>query len=44
MTVVGLAERFGCLPSQVLEEDADLLAMVELADLARPREELVVGG
>jgi hypothetical protein len=36
--VVGLCERFHCLPSQLLAEDAGLLRMVHLVELARPDE------
>jgi len=31
-TIVGLAERFGVLPSAVLAEDASLLRMINLTD------------
>jgi hypothetical protein len=40
--VVSLCERFGCLPSALLAEDAALLGMVRLVDLARP--EVGAGG
>ncbi len=32
---MGLCERFGCLPSALLAEDADLLRLVQLEYLAR---------
>ena len=35
--MVRLCERFGCLPSQLYAEDADLLRLVSLADRGRPR-------
>jgi hypothetical protein len=31
--VLGLCERFGCLPSQLYEEDADLLRLLALEEL-----------
>lgn len=34
-----LCERFGCLPSALLEEDAGLLRLVALADLIRENTE-----
>jgi hypothetical protein len=33
-----ICDRFGQLPSAVLEEDADLLRMLAIEDMARPRE------
>jgi hypothetical protein len=34
--VLGLCERFGCLPSALLAEDADLLRWVRIEHLGRP--------
>jgi hypothetical protein len=34
--ILGLCERFGCLPSQLLAEDADLLRLVHIEGLGRP--------
>ncbi|MGD9749791.1 MAG: hypothetical protein AB7W59_02230 [Acidimicrobiia bacterium] len=34
--VLGLCERFGCLPSQLFAEDSSLLRMVRLESLAQP--------
>ena len=36
--IIGLCQRFHCLPSQLLAEPADLLRMVEIFDLAHPPE------
>lgn len=33
-----MCDRFGCLPSQVLAEDAGLLRLLELEELARPEQ------
>lgn len=38
--MLGACERFGCLPSQLEQEDAELLRMLEIEALARPREEV----
>jgi hypothetical protein len=38
-TVLALCERFHALPSQVLAEDASILRLVKVHDLAHPREE-----
>ncbi|HZN70560.1 MAG TPA: hypothetical protein VFC00_02585 [Micromonosporaceae bacterium] len=38
--IVRLCERFGCLPSALLEEDAELLRWVRLEALTRPAEEV----
>lgn len=42
--MVNLCERFGCLPSALLEEDPSLLRMVRLVDLAHPVPEGVDDG
>jgi hypothetical protein len=34
--VLGLCERFGCLPSQLLEEDASLLRLLKIESLGTP--------
>jgi hypothetical protein len=31
--VIGLCERFGCLPSQLYAEDAEIFRMLKLVDL-----------
>ncbi len=36
--MVSLCERFSCLPSQLYGEDPELLAMVQLVDLAHPKD------
>lgn len=36
--VLGLCERFGCLPSALLAEDAELLRWLKVAALGRPAE------
>jgi hypothetical protein len=33
--IVELCERFHCTPSQLMEEDAEIIQMVRLADLYR---------
>lgn len=33
--MVGLCERFSCLPSQLYEEDAELLRMIDIYDRFR---------
>lgn len=33
--VIGLCERFGCLPSALMAEDASLLRMVQVEALGR---------
>lgn len=33
--ILGLCERFGCLPSALLAEDSSLLRMVQVEDLGR---------
>lgn len=38
--IVSLCERFGCLPSALLAEDAELLRLVTLAGMARAPEEV----
>jgi hypothetical protein len=42
--VVGLCERFKCLPSALLKEDAGLLRLVRMTDLARKRDEVTEDG
>lgn len=37
--VVGLCERFHCLPSQLYAEDVSLLRMLRVLDAARERDE-----
>lgn len=38
-------ERFGCLPSQLYEEDADLIRLLRIEELGKPEEpELPEGG
>ncbi len=34
--ILGLCERFGCLPSQLLDEDADLMRLLTIEYLAAP--------
>lgn len=34
-----LCERFGCLPSQLLAEDAELLRLVQIEQRGRPPEQ-----
>lgn len=34
--VLGLCERFGCLPSQLYAEDANLLRLLTVEKLGRP--------
>lgn len=41
--ILGLCERFRCLPSQVLAEDASLLRLLKIAELGH-REEVGAGG
>lgn len=36
--VLGLCERFGCLPSALYAEDSSLLRMVRLESLAQPKD------
>ena len=36
--ILGLCERFGCLPSQLLAEDAELLRLVDIERLGTPPE------
>lgn len=38
--IVGLCDRFHCLPSQLLEEDAELLRLVRIVDIAKPPEKM----
>ncbi|MFF7734265.1 hypothetical protein [Streptomyces sp. NPDC007984] len=37
--IVGLCERFKCLPSQLYQEDAEFLRMVAIVDMGAKREE-----
>jgi len=37
--VLALCERFGCLPSALYEEDAQLLRLLKLEDLGGSREQ-----
>lgn len=37
--MLGLCERFGCLPSALYEEDAELLQLLEIERLGAPRDE-----
>jgi hypothetical protein len=34
--IIDLCERFGCLPSQLLAEDAELFRMLEIERIVRP--------
>jgi hypothetical protein len=34
--ILGLCERFGCLPSALLEEDAGLLRLLKIESLGTP--------
>jgi hypothetical protein len=36
--VLGVCERFGCLPSQLEQEDAELVRLLEIEALGTPRE------
>jgi hypothetical protein len=35
--ILGLCERFGCLPSQLMTEDVGLLRLVAIEDLGRDK-------
>lgn len=37
--IVRMCERFGCLPSALLAEDAEFLRMVKLEAMGRPSDE-----
>lgn len=39
-TILRLCDRFGCLPSQVLAEDAGLLRLLRIEELGTRREEV----
>jgi pyruvate/2-oxoglutarate dehydrogenase complex dihydrolipoamide dehydrogenase (E3) component len=39
----GLCQRYGCLPSQLMEEDAQVLQMVAIVQLGQPEQETVNG-
>ncbi len=39
-----MCERFGCLPSALMAEDAELLRLLRLEELAGPDPESNVGG
>lgn len=34
--ILGLCERFGCLPSALLAEDASLLRLLKIEQMGRP--------
>jgi hypothetical protein len=34
-----MCERFSCLPSQLMDEDAELIRMVSMVDRFRPQQE-----
>lgn len=34
--ILGLCTRFGCLPSQLMAEDSNLLLLLEIEALGRP--------
>ena len=36
----GLCQRYGCLPSQLLEEPVDMLRMLSLIALAHPKDDI----
>jgi hypothetical protein len=36
--VLALCDRFRCLPSQVLREDAELIRLINIVGLAKPEE------
>lgn len=36
--IIGLCERFHVLPSAVMAESSELLSLMTLADMARPKE------
>lgn len=36
--ILGACERFGCLPSELMKEDAELLKLLRLEDLGRTEE------
>jgi len=38
--VLGLCERFGCLPSALYAEDAELIRLVRIEELGGTREEV----
>jgi pyruvate/2-oxoglutarate dehydrogenase complex dihydrolipoamide dehydrogenase (E3) component len=38
-TVLGLCEKFGCLPSQLLREDAGILRMLKIQHLGNPEQD-----
>lgn len=37
--ILGLCERFGCLPSALLAEDASLLRLLKIEQMGRPEDE-----
>ncbi len=37
--ILGLCERFHCLPSQILEEDASLLRLILIEQMGNPEPE-----
>lgn len=38
--MLGVCERFGCLPSQLEREDAELLRLLEIEAVGTPKEEV----
>jgi hypothetical protein len=42
--VLGLCERFGCLPEALYETDSELLRLVHIEALGRPKDETPAGG
>lgn len=38
-TIVGLCDRFSCLPSEVLREDAEILRYLKIIDRGAPEPE-----
>jgi hypothetical protein len=42
--VIGLCERFGCLPSQLYQEDAELLRLLNIYTRGNPKRDDKEGG
>ena len=42
--MVGLCERFHCLPSQLYAEDAELLRLIDIRDYGKEEEEVSPDG
>lgn len=42
--MLGLCERFGCLPSQLYAEDAGLLRLLRIEALGNPEQDTAAGG